>query len=67
MYAYALMSYNPNGSGSDIVSQHKTDDAAYRALSKLGNVRGHYVAKRKPCGEFESVLEARDLWEGVAA
>ena len=67
MYGFALMSYDPNGTGSDIVSQHKAEEAAYRALSKLGNVRGYYVAKRKPCGEFEAVLEAMDRREGIAA
>lgn len=60
MNGFALMQYDANGEGADVVSTHKTEAAADRALSKLGNVRGYYVAHRKADGEFETRLEAMD-------
>lgn len=60
MNNFALMQYDANWEGQEVVSTHKTEAAADRALSKLGNVRGYYVAHRKANGEFESSLEAMD-------
>lgn len=60
MYQYAVICADLNSSESAIISQHKTDAAADRALSKHGNVRGYYVALRKADGEFETRLEALD-------
>lgn len=60
MNGFALMQYDANGCGSEVVSTHKTEAAADRAFEKLGNVRGYYVAHRKANGEFETVREADD-------
>lgn len=60
MNGFALMQYDANSSGSEVVSTHKTEAAADRALNNLGNVRGYYVAHRKADGEFETVHEAAD-------
>ena len=56
---YARMRYGPNGAGSEIVATYKTELAAQIAQRK----RGEYVAHRKPCGNFESLTEARDRRE----
>lgn len=63
MNKFALIRADLNSSESEIISQHRTEAAADRALDKLGNVRGCYVAHRKADGEFESRLEARDRRE----
>jgi len=66
MNQFALMKYDVNWSNSEtVVSAHRSEAAADRALEKLGNVRGYYVARRKPDGEFESPLEARERCENV--
>lgn len=63
MYAFALIRADLNSSESQVISQHRTEAAADRALDKLGNVRGYYVAHRKSNGEYETRLEARDRLE----
>lgn len=63
MYQYAVIRADLNSSESEVISQHKTEAAADRALDKLGNVRGYYVAHRKANGEHETRLEARDRLE----
>lgn len=60
MYPYAVIRADLNSSDSEVISQHKTEAAADRALAAHGNVRGYYVAKRKANGEFETRLEALD-------
>lgn len=63
MYQYAVIRADLNSSWSEVISQHKTEAAAERAIYKLGNVRGYYLAHRKANGEYESRLEARDRRE----
>jgi len=63
---YAVIKFDPNSSEiGDVVSRHRTEQNANNALDKLGEVRNHYVAKRKPIGEWERYIEAQDRWEHV--
>jgi hypothetical protein len=61
---YAIIKFDPNSGGlGDVVSRHRTEENANRALDRMGNVRNHYVALLKPSGDWERYLEARDRWE----
>jgi len=67
MSNFAVVRFDPNGSGSeDVVSTHRTEAAAERPLARLGSVRGYYLAHRKADGELKSPLEARDRRERCA-
>lgn len=58
---FAVIRADLNSSESTVISQHRTEHGADRALNNLGNVaQGYYVAHRKVDGEFETRLEARD-------
>ena len=66
MYNYAVIVADLNSSDlGDVRSQHKTEAAAQRALDKLGNIRGAYVAHKLFSGEWERRLDARDRAERV--
>lgn len=68
MYPYAVIRADINSSDlGAILSQHRTAAAAERALAKLGNVRGVYVAHRKADGDWARRLEARDRREAPPA
>lgn len=61
---YAIIKFDPNGNQlGDVVSRHRSEENANKALDRLGNIRNHYVSKRKPDGEWERYLEARDRQE----
>ena len=63
---YAVIKFDPNSSGAgEVVSRHRTEKNANKALDRMGSVRNHYVAKRKDSGEWERYLEAQDRWEHV--
>lgn len=50
---YALIIANPNSNElGDIVSRHRTAEAAQAALSKLPYSRWAYVAKRRADGSY---------------
>jgi hypothetical protein len=61
MYAVIIADLNSSALGR-IVSTHKTQDGAERAIDKIDD-RGAYIAQRKADGEWERRLEARDRRE----
>ena len=66
MTNFALIRADLNSNNCDIISTHRTEAAAYRAAEKHSGTTGEiglYVAHRKPNGEWESRLEARDRRE----
>ena len=65
---YALIRADLNSSSSEVISKHRTEAGAYRAARAMQGTTGAiglYVAHRKPNGEWESRLEARDRLERV--
>lgn len=60
-YAVIIADLNSSDLG-EVVSTHRTEEAAYRSMGKV-SARGAYVARMKPCGEWERRLEARDRIE----
>lgn len=63
MSKYAVIKADLNSSAlGDIISIHRTESAAEKAADNIGG-RGIYVAHRKPDGQWERRLEARDRRE----
>lgn len=63
-YAVIIADLNSDTLG-EIVSQHHTEAAAEKALLKIFDSRGAYVAHKKASGEWERRLEARDRRERI--
>jgi len=63
MLNYAVIRYNHNSNDHAVLSKHQSEENASKAWHKLANPRDCYIAHRKPNGEFERRLEARDRQE----
>ncbi len=60
MTKFALIIANPNSDElGEIVSTHRTREAAERALHKLAYARWAYVAERKSDGSWPCRVEAQ--------
>lgn len=62
MAKFAVIVANPNSTElGEVISTHRTVEAAHKALRRLPNTRWAYVAERRPDGSYPHRVEGLDL------